>query len=303
MIVFFIHSLYSVTRIIFEYNRIIHENIPEQIKRERMNSVNTDQAFDLLKDAGVTDDISIQTVRRWLLERKINYQGNGKQKTGYILDDTDQAFTMLKDAGVAESIGFQIVRRWLREGKIQNVGTGNEITEYILNETASKRFLNNPTDQDKIIHKLKVRVKAQDEHIKGLEQLQKTSIKTLIQQRDKLNKDIVNLDNEKSEFQRETRKLLKENIDLRNELLKLKEELSKGNKRDPDMTQATPPPKQNNYRQKLGLSKTASHKEVLVGYKKLLKITHPDHGGNATAFHYIKTDYDHFRDSSKGNDT
>ena len=50
-----------------------------------------------------------------------------------------------------------------------------------------------------------------------------------------------------------------------------------------------------NYRQKLGLSKTASDKEVLAGYKNLLKASHPDHGGNAAIFQYIKTEYDSFR--------
>ena len=144
-------------------------------------------------------------------------------------------------------------------------------------------------------------MKAQDEHIKGIEDLHQNSIKMLIQQRDKLNKELASVENEKSDLQSETRKVLKENIDLRNELLKLKEELSKGNKSEPEKTQESPfPSKTQDYRQKLGLSKTAGVKEVLAGYKKLLKITHPDHGGNATAFHYIKTDYDHFRNRMKG---
>ncbi|MDQ7860949.1 hypothetical protein RCO48_07755 [Peribacillus frigoritolerans] len=43
--------------------------------------MNTDQAFDLLKDAGVTESSSIQTVRRWLREGKIKYEGgNGNRK-------------------------------------------------------------------------------------------------------------------------------------------------------------------------------------------------------------------------------
>jgi hypothetical protein len=264
------------------------------------SKVNTDQAFELLTDAGVTEESSIQTVRRWLRERKINYEGKGHRKTEYILADTDQAITMLKDAGVEESLAIQTVRRWLGEGKIRSVGNGNQRTEYIPNETASKRFLYKPTNQDKIIHQLKVKLKAQDEQITGIEKLHQTSINTLIQQRDKLNEEKVNLENENNELQRETIKLLKENFDLRNELLNLKEELSKGDKRSPNKNQNTPPPpKTTNYRQRLGLSKMASDKEVLTGYKKLLKITHPDQGGNATAFHYIKTDYDHFKNSIK----
>jgi hypothetical protein len=271
------------------------------MKREWRNSVNTDQAFELLTDAGVPEDISILTVRRWLRERKINYEGTSQRKTGNILVDTVHAVEILKDAGVAESVGIQIAQRWMREGKIQNMGNGNRRTEHIPNETSIKRSLNSPTDQDKTIRQLKVRIKTQNEQIEGFEQLHKTSINILIQQRDKLRKEIIRQENEKNELQRESKKLLQENIDLRDELLILKEEFSKGKKRERDKTQTSPQPsKTNDYRQKLGLSKTASHKEVLAGYKSLLKITHPDQGGNETAFHYIKTEYDYFRNSIKG---
>jgi hypothetical protein len=176
--------------------------------------VNTDQAFDFLKDAGVTEDISIQTVRRWLRERKINYEGTGRQKKGFILDNTDQAIKLLKDADVAESMIIQIVQRWLREGKIQQVGTSKWISEY----RPTEPVLHNPTDQEKIIHQLKAKIKAQDEHIKEFEKLHQTSINTLIQQRNNLKKEMVSQENEKSELQRENKKLLKENIDLHNEL-------------------------------------------------------------------------------------
>ena len=260
--------------------------------------MNTDQAFELLRDAGVTEDICINVVRRWLRERKINYEGNVQQKSGYILENTKQAINMLSDAGVAESIGNQVVQRWLMEGKIQTEGIRKRVTEYIPDESASKRYLNEHTEKDKIIRQLKVTIKAQNEQIKEIEQLYKTSTNTIIKQRDKLNKEIVNLENEKSQLQREANNLLKENIQLRNQLIKLKDELLSGNKKDPDKAHATLPPKVNDYYQKLGLSKTASHKEVLTGYKKLLKVTHPDHGGHASAFHYIKTEYDNFRNSN-----
>ncbi|MEH7305530.1 hypothetical protein [Neobacillus drentensis] len=259
--------------------------------------MNTDQAFDLLREAGVTEDTSIQTVRRWFRERKIHFKGAGQQDTGYILDNTDQAFYLLKDAGIVDSTAVQIVRRLLREGKIESVGTGNQKTQS--NETTSNRVVNRPSHQDKIVQQLKVRIKAQDEHIKGIEHLHQTSIATLIQQIDMLKKEIVNHEKENSELQRETKKLLKENIDLTNELLELKGELFKGNKGDSDKTEDIPlaTPLTNDYRQKLGLSKRASDKEVITRYKKLLKITHPDHGGNAALFHFIKTDYDQFRNS------
>ena len=37
--------------------------------------MNTDQAFDLLQNAGLSESSSIQTVRRWLREGKIKYEG------------------------------------------------------------------------------------------------------------------------------------------------------------------------------------------------------------------------------------
>lgn len=261
--------------------------------------MNTDQAFDLLIEAGVTEDTSIQTVRRWFRERKITYKGS-EQDNGYILDNTDQAFHLLKDAGVADSTAVQIVRRMLREGQIEKVGSGIQKPTYPLKEPASKRFTNRPSDQDMTIRQLKVKIKAQEEHIKGIEHLHQTSIATLIQQIDILKKDMLKLEKEKSEFQRDTKKLLKENIDLTNELLKVKGEVFKGNQKGSDYEEDVHTPSHSktiDYRQKLGLSKMASDKEVLTKYKKLLKITHPDHGGNALAFHFIKTDYDHFRHS------
>jgi hypothetical protein len=275
----------------------VKNDTPVQMKRGS-KSVNTDQAFDLLKSAGVAEDISIQIVRRWLRERKISYEGKVNQTSGYILDDTEQAYHLLKDAGVAAHIGIPIVRRWLREGKIQNVGSEKRKTEYIPSDYPSKPFLQVSDGQDKTIRQLKVTIKAQEEHIKGLEELHQNSIKTLVQQRDKLNKEIVSLQNEKSKLQSEVQSLLKENIDLRNQLLKLKEELYKGTKREPDKPQI--PFITDQYGQKLGLSKRASPREILAGYKKLLKLTHPDHGGNAMAFHYIKTDYDLYRKNIKG---
>jgi regulator of replication initiation timing len=248
-------------------------------------------------EAGITEDTSIQTVRRWFRERKISYKGAGKQAAGYILESTDQAFYLLEDAGVVESTAVEIVRRLLREGKIQNVSTGNRKHKTPPNETA-KPLVNRPSEQEQILRQLKVKIKAQDEHIKGIEHLHQTSIATLIQQRDLLNKEIATLKNEKSELQNETKKLLKENIDLNNELLKLKDKLFKGNKHSDDKTHDAPPSlRTEDYRQKLGLSKRASDKEVLSRYKKLLKITHPDHDGNAAVFHFIKSDYDQFRNS------
>lgn len=261
--------------------------------------LNTDQAFELLKCAGIDEDNSIQIIRSWLREKKINYEGRVNQNSGYVLDDTEQAYNLLKDAGIAAHIGIPIVRRWLREGKAaQNVGSEKKKTKYIPNDYSSKPFIQNSDDQDKMIRQLKVTIKAQEEHIKGLEELHQNSIKTLVQQREKLNKEIASLQNENSKLQSEARGLLKENIELRNQLLKLREELYKGTKSEPDKPQA--PFVADQFGQKLGLSRRASQKDILAGYKRLLKLTHPDLGGNALAFHYIKTDFDLYRKSIKG---
>lgn len=260
--------------------------------------MNTDQAFDFLKAAGVSDDICVETVRRWLRERKIKYEAKGAfQQTDYILQDTDQAINLLNDAGVAASMGIQVVQRWLYEGKIQKVGNGNQLTEYISNVKNPKHLIKPPSEQDKLIRELKAKVKVQDDHIKELEELHKSSVKTIIQQRNKLQKEILNLELEKNELQKETRKVLKENIELRSELLYLKDKLSKQGKRVPEKAQVFTTNQSLDYRQKLGLSKTASEKEILTRYKKLLKMTHPDHGGNAVVFHYVKTDYDHYKNN------
>ncbi|CAH0264835.1 hypothetical protein SRABI96_03526 [Peribacillus sp. Bi96] len=254
--------------------------------------MNTDQAFNLLKDAGVTESISIQTVRRWLREGKIKYEGgNGNRITGYIMENTDQAFDLLKDAGVTDSISIQTVRRWLREGKIKYEGNGKRKTGYIIDDTASKPSINQ--NKDEIIQRLKLKIQAQDKHIEGIEELHENAKKILIQQRDMFKKEVVILKNEKSELQTETKDLLKENIELSNELIKVKENIR--HKYNFDSTTQS-----NDYSKKLGLSKMASNKEMVAEYKRLLKITHPDHDGNAKVFHYIKSDYDNFRNSTKG---
>ena len=262
---------------------------------KRGNFVNTDQAFDLLKDAGVTESINIQTVRRWLRKGKIKCGRNEKRKTGYIIDDTDQAFELLKDAGITESISIQTVRRWLREGKVKYGGNGNSNTGYIIDDTASRLAINDRIDQnkDEIIHRLKLKIQAQDKHIEGIEELNETAKKILIQQRDMYKKEVVLLKNEKSKLQNETKDLLKENIELRNELIKVKANIG-------DNYNYGSTAQSNDYSEKLGLSKMASYKELLAEYKGLLKITHPDHNGNAKVFHYIKTDFDSFRNSNKG---
>ncbi|MCM3587386.1 hypothetical protein M3182_16740 [Mesobacillus maritimus] len=262
--------------------------------------MNTDEAYELLKNAGVEDETSIQTVRRWLLERKIRYEGTYRKNSRYVLDDTDQAFNLLKDAGVAPDVAMQIVKRWLREGKIEHVGEGNHKHHYPSNEPHS-RVPVQVSSQEKTIRQLKSKINGLEDHITGVEALHNSSINRMNQKIDQLKNKIVELEKEKQELQSEANSLLKENLNLRKELFKLKEDQLGGRKREPNKTEKihTPPPRVNDYREKLGLSRSANAKEILAGYKKLLKLTHPDQGGNATAFHYIKRDYDQFRNSLK----
>ena len=205
--------------------------------------------------------------------------------------NTDQAFDLLKEAGITNSP--ETFRRWLREGKIKATG-------FTIDDQALKLFINEHTypDKDEIIRQLKLKIKAKDQYIEGFEELHQTSTKELIKQRNKLNKEMFLLKNEQSKLRKETLDLLRENIELNDKLIKLKETLFKENKRDDHHFHPTS--RLDDYSQKLGLSKMASNKEVLTGFKELLKISHPDQGGNAKLFQYLKTDYDHFRKNIKG---
>ncbi|MCD4837712.1 hypothetical protein LRS37_02220 [Neobacillus sedimentimangrovi] len=259
--------------------------------------MNTDQAFELLRSAGVPDEKIIQIVRRWLREHKIKYAGNSS-KANRKFEDTDQVIELLKDAGVEASTGLQIVQQWFHEGKIRKIGNREHINDYLSGNTTAHLIV---SDQEKTVRELRVKLKAQDEHIKGMEEFYKHTIKELKQQREKLHKEIAELQNEKSLLQKETRRVLKENIELRNELLRLKENYSRqGKEEDEKKSQTVSPSTTPDYRRKLGLSKTAGEKEILAKFKKLLLLTHPDHGGNAAAFHYVKTDYDQYKNSLKG---
>ncbi|MFS0882614.1 hypothetical protein CHH83_12655 [Bacillus sp. 7586-K] len=202
--------------------------------------------------------------------------------------NTDQAFSLLKEAGITDNI--ETFKQWLREGKIKATG-------FTVDDKALIRFMKTQTklDKDQIIQQLKLRIKAKDAEIKGLEDLHAAQSKVLIQQRDKLYNEIGLLQIERNHLKKETINLLKENIELRDELIALKEKFFKGetNKDGPDSFSSS------DIRQKLGLTKLAIDKDVITAYKELLKKAHPDHGGNEKLFHYIKTDFDQFRSNSK----
>ena len=203
----------------------------------------------------------------------------------------DQAFDVLMEAGITNNP--ETFKHWIREGKIKAIG-------FTIDDQELKRFMNEYTclDKDKVIQQLKLKIKERDQYIEGIEELHKTSTRELIKQRNSLNKEVVILKNEQNQLRKETMDLLRENIELHNRLKESKETRVNGNKSDDPLFHPTAP--FDHDRQKLGLSKKASPSEMLTRFKELLKIAHPDKGGNAKLFHYLKTDYDHFRKRFKG---
>jgi hypothetical protein len=312
--------------------------------------LNTDQAFNLLKEIGITN--SPETFRHWLREGKIKATGftideqslklfideylypdknenetiqeltlKIKTKDQYIerieelhksstqelikqRDQLNKEMVILKNEHTY--VDKDEIIRQLRlkiKTKDQYIEEMKELHESSTQELIKQRdqlnkeiiILKNEhtyPDKDETIQQLKLKIKAQDQYIQGIEELHKSSTKEFIKQRDQLNKEMAILKNEQNKLRKETMDLLRENIELRNRLLELKE-----NKRDDPHSPPTSP--LDHYSRKLGLSKTASNKEVLTGFKALLKVSHPDQGGDAKLFQYLKTDYDHFRKNIK----
>jgi len=203
---------------------------------------------------------------------------------------SDQAFALLKEAGITDNI--ETFRKWLREGRIKAVGITIE-------EDSLKQFMKefNHPDKDQIINQLKAKINAQNNHIIGIEKLHETATHTFFRQREKLNKEILHLKKENQKLQQESMDLLKENIALRDQLIKLKENTFTTNQQNSPSNESSSPFHAD--KQKLGLSKLASNQEILSTYKELLKLSHPDHGGNAKLFQYIKSDFDLFRKKIK----
>ena len=104
------------------------------------------------------------------------------------------------------------------KGKIKYEGNGNRKIKYISNDTTSKLLINDRMDQntDEMIHPLQLKIQAQDKHIEEIEEHYENAKKILIQQRENLKKEVTILKND-------IKDLLKQNIELRNELRKAKE--------------------------------------------------------------------------------
>lgn len=186
--------------------------------------------------------------------------------------NTEQAFDKLKEAGVTDSI--QTVRRWLRDGVIKATRSENRKAGYIIDQEALKEFINERTGRDK------------DEQIKELEK-EVNRLKAMIQKK------------ERGNMSKENRRLQLEVDELRSENLNLKMKLSMSTIEKSNMDTSYSSFQSIDYNKKLGLSDTATNEEVLAKFKELIMACHPDKGGDAKTFQYIKADYDNFRNSIK----
>lgn len=210
-----------------------------------------------------------------------------------------EAVEELTKAGVSESIRTLTIRKWIKEGKI----TSSENNGYSVDKQTTKLLQNSlPDEKNEIIKKLQTKIKLQDEYIEGIKAIHKDTTNSYITQRENLNQEISLLKNENNDLQKEVTQLLKENISLRDDLIRYKENsMNKNKNRDHDQQQPTSNYHLREYQHKLGLAKIAGKKEIVASYKELLKLTHPDHGGDPKCFHYIKADFDTFKRNLKNN--
>ncbi len=209
----------------------------------------------------------------------------------------NEAVEMLTKAGVSDNIKTLTIRKWIKEGKI----TSDDTNGYSLYHQTTELLPNNLRDEKKeMIRQFQSKLKVQEEYIEGIKALHENSLK----QREQLHRELSLLKKEKNDLQKEVNSLLTENIRLRYEVIKHKENSihSTSNKAHEQKKESTPLqirfPLQD-YREKLGLSKVSGKKEVLAAYKELLKLSHPDHGGQLKFFQYIKADFDQFKKEFK----
>jgi translation elongation factor EF-Ts len=152
---------------------------------------------------------------------------------------------------------IQTVRRWLREGKIKSTSTENRKSGFLIDVNDLKRFINERTGTNTDEVN---KLKKEIELLKAENKALEHAFKTYkkINERPKEDKSKL-FDDIMEKFM-----LTETNVD---------------------------------YRQKYGLSPTSSNDDVKKELKNLLKILHPDKGGNAKLFQEVKQDYDDFRKS------
>lgn len=158
----------------------------------------------------------------------------------------------------------QTLRRWLREGKIQSQFKSKK-EGYEIDEVDLNRFIDERTGRDKV------------KKIKSLE------TKLAQKERNKLTQD-------NHKLQMEVDKLRSDNLHLKFKLLSKPET-------------ETVIVYKSDHRSILGLDDTATDEEVRSTYRKLIKLLHPDKGGDSKLFQKFKEDYDNFQNSIKVNVT
>jgi len=225
-----------------------------------------------------------------------NYFKKDKIKRVTILK-MNEAVEMLTKAGVSENIRTLTIRKWIKEGKITSDDTNGASIDHQSTEPLHLRLRD---EKKEMIRQFQSQLKVQEGYIEGIKALHENSIK----QREQLHQEISLLKKEKNDLQEEVNSLQKENIRLRNEIIQLKEHSIHTNSSKTQEPKKETAPLQirfplQDYRDKLGLSKVSGKKEVMSAYKELLKLSHPDHGGQLKSFQYIKADFDQFKKDFK----
>lgn len=130
-------------------------------------NINTDQAYEMLKGAGVTD--SIQTVRRWLREGKIKANRTQNRKVGFEIDKRDLQRFINERTGMDKDISIKNL-------KLENLQLKN-IQKSIMSEISG--FNNRIESLNKTIELLKKENKAFEEGYKTIKKINERLSKEL----------------------------------------------------------------------------------------------------------------------------
>jgi|SRR5699024_2470275 len=215
--------------------------------------------------------------------------------------NTEEAFNQLKSADITNSI--QTLRRWLREGTIKAERSENRKVGFNIDEKDLQRFINERTGRgkDEEIKLLRKKVKNLEKDIYRIEDSHEEDLKILYKQR-KENKeefdrklefrnDLVKSQRKTIESQRTMIDMLKEEIDelKKNTNSKFNSDSFNFNNLYNSFDTLTP------YKKKLGMSPNTTKADVKNKLREVMSNAHPDRGGNAKVFQYLKAEYDSFR--------
>ncbi|WP_186578066.1 hypothetical protein [Aquibacillus kalidii] len=309
--------------------------------------MNTNEAFEKLKEAGVTDNI--QTVRRWLREGEIKATRSEYRKAGFdisysslisFIDKRTGMYKEIENKELSKSIDeiyeqnseleikiwklekenkelkekvpdyeddfskrvnrlsknlhpcfkeleYQLdldIAEWL---SLFSINVQNKIRDIDLSYRNCKQIRERSSFYDLLINYSAITGKQMNRYIELTVSLEGRLFNT--------NKEI---DNQlvKGSTKDEIDSLLDQLEEL---IIERKNEGSKQSNYDWSKLFSNIAQNNINYREKLGLSSNVTDSEVKKEFKRVLKILHPDHGGNAKLFQEYKTMYDDFRKKLK----